>query len=64
MFDIKEIDALTFIPGETQDDLLRIAIDLPEFLRIPKEGHIADFSKAEMQRCITFQLSLLFTLLR
>ena len=47
MFDIKEIDALTFIPGETQDDLLRIAIDLPEFLRIPKEGHIADYSKAE-----------------
>ena len=38
---------LTFIPGETQDDLLRIAIDLPEFLRIPKEGHIADYSKAE-----------------
>ena len=41
------IDALTFIPRETQDDLLRIAIDVPEFLRIPKEGHIADYSKAE-----------------
>ena len=26
---------------------MRIAIDLPEFLRIPKEGHIADYSKAE-----------------
>ena len=29
------------------DDLLRIEIDLPEFLRIPKEGHITDYSKAE-----------------
>ena len=50
MFDIKKflfIDALTFIPGETQDDLLRIAIDLPAFRRIPKEGHITDYSKAE-----------------
>ena len=31
MFNIKKlllIDALSFIPGETQDDLLRIAIDL------------------------------------
>ena len=39
MFDIKKllfINALTFIPGQTQDDLLRIAIDLPEFRRIPK----------------------------
>ena len=26
---------------------MRIAIDLPEFLRIPKEGDIADYSKAE-----------------
>ena len=37
MFDIKKllfINALTFIPGETQDDLLRIAIDLPEFPQI------------------------------
>ena len=37
MFDIKKlllIDALTFIPRETQDDLLRIAINLPEFRRI------------------------------
>ena len=50
MFDIKKlllIDVLTFIPGETQGDLLRIAIDLPEFLRIPKDGHITDYSKAE-----------------
>ena len=34
MFDIKKlllIDALTFIPGETQDEPLRIAIDLHEF---------------------------------
>ena len=38
---------LTLIPGETEDDLFRIAIDLPEFLRIPKEGHITDYSKAE-----------------
>ena len=35
------------IPGETQDDPLRIAIDLPGFRRIPKEGHITDYSKAE-----------------
>ena len=38
MFDIKKllfINALTFIPGETQDDLLRIAIDLP---RIPSNS--------------------------
>ena len=43
MFDIKKlslIDALTFIPGETQDDQWRIAIDFPEFRRIPKAGHI------------------------
>ena len=39
MFNIKKlllINALTFIPGEPQDDPLRIAIDLPEFCRIPK----------------------------
>ena len=50
MFDIKKlllIDMLTFIPRETQDDLLRITIDLPEFRRIPIEGHITDYSKAE-----------------
>ena len=50
MFDIKKlflIDVLTFIPGETQDDLLRIAIDLPQFHRISKAGHIANYSKAE-----------------
>ena len=43
MFGIEKlllIDGLTFIPGETQDDLLRTAIDLPEFCRIPKEGYI------------------------
>ena len=37
MFDIKKlllIHAPTLIPRETQDDLLRIAIDLPEFRRI------------------------------
>ena len=34
-------------PRETEDDLLRIAIDLSEFRRIPKEGHITDYSKAE-----------------
>ena len=50
------IDALTFIPRETQDDLLRIAIDVPEFLRIPKEGHTADYSKAESTvRLATFR---------
>ena len=32
---------------ETQDDLLRIAIDLPELLRISREGHITDYSKAK-----------------
>ena len=35
MFEIKrlfEIDALKVIPGETPDDLLRIAIDLPKSL--------------------------------
>ena len=45
MFDVKKlllIDALTFIPGETQDDPLRIAIHLPEFRRIPKAGHITE----------------------
>ena len=37
MFDIDKlllIDALTFIPGETQDDLMRIAINLLQFCRI------------------------------
>ena len=37
MFDIKKlllINALTYISGGTQDDLLRIAIDLPEFHHI------------------------------
>ena len=34
--------------------MLRIAIDLPEFLRIPK-GNIADYSKAES----TVQLAML-----
>ena len=35
------IDALTFTPGETQDDprRLRIAITLPEFRWIPKAAH-------------------------
>ena len=50
MFDIKKlllINVLTFIPGETQDNLLRIAINLPQFRRIPKAGHIANYSKAE-----------------
>ena len=62
------IDALTFIPGETQDHprRLKIAIDLPKFHRIPKAGHITDYSKAEstgvryeVQRCVTPQLNLL-----
>ena len=46
MFDIKKlllINALTFLPGETQDDPLRIAIDLPKFRRIPKAGHITEY---------------------
>ena len=69
MFDIKKlllIDALTFIPRETQDDLLRIAIDLLELRQIPKAGHITDYRKAEstgvewdLQRCVTPQLSFL-----
>ena len=74
MFDIKKlllIDALTFIPGETQDNLLRIAVYLPEFCRIPKEGHITDYSKAELKvqynlhlRYSTTQFVIHFTLLR
>ena len=55
MFNIKKlslINALTFIPGKTQDDPLRIAIDLPKFHRIPQAGYITD-----LQRCITPQLS-------
>ena len=72
MFDIKKIIlllsiyALTSIPGETQDDPLRIAIDLPEFCRIPKAGNITDYSKSEstgveynLQHCVTPQLSFL-----
>ena len=69
MFDIKKfllINVLTFIPAETQDYLLRIAIDLPEFCRIPKAGHITDYSKAEstgveddLQRGVTPKLSFL-----
>ena len=69
MFDTKKlllIDALTFIPGETQDDPLRIAINLPEFRRINKAGHKTDYSKAEgtgveydLQRCVTPQISYL-----
>ena len=50
MFDIKEIiinRCANNIPGETQDGLLRIAIDLPEFRGIPKEGRITDYSKVE-----------------
>ena len=39
-------DVLTFIPGETQDNPLTIAINLPEFCRIPKAGHITDCNKA------------------
>ena len=34
-------------PKETQDNLLRIAINLPEFHAIPKAGHITNYSKAE-----------------
>ena len=69
MFDIKKlllIKALTFIPRETQEDPWRMAINLPKFCRIPKAGHITDYSKSEstgveynMQRCITPQLSFL-----
>ena len=46
-----------------------IAIDLTEFRRIPKEGHITDFSKAEstvgpaMLRYSTTQFVIHFTLL-
>ena len=50
MFDIKEIiinRCTNNIPGETQDDPLRILINLPEFRQIPKEGHITDYGKAE-----------------
>ena len=34
-------------PKETQDNLLRIAINLPEFHQIPKASHITNYSKAE-----------------
>ena len=47
--------------GETQDDLLRIAIDLPEFLRIPKEVKKVTLLitakpkvQYDLQRCVTF----------
>ena len=69
MFSIKKfllINVLTFIPGETQDYPLRIAMDLPESGQIPKAGHITDYSKAEskgveydLQGCVTPQLSFL-----
>ena len=48
MFDIKEIVinrcANIYSRGNTGR---RIAINLPKFLRIPKEGHITDYSKVE-----------------
>ena len=50
MFDTKKlvlIDALKSFLKETQDNLLRIAINLPEFHQIPKAGHITTYSKAE-----------------
>ena len=73
MFDIKETiinRCANNIPRETQDDLLRIAIDLTEFRRIPKEGHITDYSKAESTvrpatlRYSTTQFVIHLTLLR
>ena len=46
------------IPGETQDDLLRIAMDLPGFCQIPKVGHIIEYSKAESTvQCATLRYS-------
>ena len=57
-----------FPENRTQDDprRLRIAINLPEFRRIPKVGHITDYNKAEstgvryeVQRYVTPQLNLL-----
>ena len=52
MFDIKKlllVDALTFITGQTQDDPLRIAIDLPEFRRIPKAVTLLITAKQKVQ---------------
>ena len=60
MFDIKKlflVDALTFITGQTQDDPLRIAIDLPEFRRIPKRRYKCRVRPATP--CVTPQLSFL-----
>ena len=67
MFDIKKlvlIDALKSFPKETQDNLLRIAINLPEFHQIPKAGQITIITakqkvQYDLQCCVTPQLSLL-----
>ena len=51
MFNIKKlslINALTFIPRKTQDDPLRIAINLPKFHRIPQAGYISDYWPATL----------------
>ena len=50
MFALKEIIinwCANIYSGKTENNLLRIAINLPEFLRNPKEGHITDYNKAE-----------------
>ena len=59
-FDIKKlflVDALTFITGQTQDDPLRITIDLPEFRRIPKRRYRCRVRPATP--CVNPQLSFL-----
>ena len=71
MFDIKEIIINRFAniyPGETPDDLLRIAIDFLNSFEFPKKVTLLITAKPkvqyDLQRCVTFQLSLLFILLR
>ena len=53
MFDILKklllINALTFIPGEKQDDPLRIAFDLHKFRRIPKAVTLLITAKQKVQ---------------
>ena len=62
MFDVKKllfINALTFLPGEAQDDLLRIAIDLPEFRSNSQTMQVTSLVTAkkkvqhDLQRCVT-----------
>ena len=63
MFDIKKlllIDAVRFIPGETQDDPLRVAIDFRNSVEFPMQVTLLSTGvRYDLQRCVTPQLSLL-----